>query len=119
MVVEDDVEMNELHRELLSVHGLAAVAAYSGAEALQIYRSRKADAIMLDIMLPEIDGFETCRQLRQINGHALPIVMVTALDSDDCRRRGYEVGADAYFCKPFDPDELVATLKMLIEDSAD
>jgi DNA-binding response OmpR family regulator len=67
-------------------------------------------------MLPEMDGFETCRRLRSKNhshGHT-PIVMVTALDSDDCRRRGYEAGADAYFAKPFDPDEVIATIQTLL-----
>lgn len=118
MVVEDDVEMNELQRELLAVHGLDAFPAYTGAQALDLFRSKPADAILLDVMLPEIDGFETCRRIRQHNnGHAgrkMPIVMVTALDSDDCRRRGYEAGADAYFAKPFDPDEVISTIQTLI-----
>ena len=119
LVVEDDVEMNELQRELLNVHGLDAIAAYNGAEAVEAQQHRKADAVLLDIMLPEMDGFETCRRLRQLDGKTLPIVMVTALDSDECRRRGYEVGADAYFAKPFDPDEVVTTIKTLIDGSKD
>ena len=114
MVVEDDEEMNELERELLAVHGLDAVAAFTGTEALDVCERTDADAILLDIMLPELDGFETCRRLRQ-RGRRVPIVMVTALDSDDCRRLGNEAGADAYFCKPFDPDEVINTLQRLIE----
>jgi len=114
MVVEDDEEMNELERELLAVHGLDAVAAFTGTEALAVCERTDADAILLDIMLPELDGFETCRRLRQ-RGRRVPIVMVTALDSDDCRRLGNEAGADAYFCKPFDPDEVINTLQRLIE----
>jgi DNA-binding response OmpR family regulator len=118
MVVEDDVEMNELQRELLAIHGLDAVAAYTGPEALAACRSQPADAVLLDIMLPEMDGFETCRRLRECDGRSLPIVIVTALDNDDCRRRGFEVGANAYFAKPFDPDEVVATLRKLIAQNA-
>ncbi len=117
LVVEDDVEMNELQCELLELNGLDSVSAYSGTEALDTYHRCKTDAVLLDIMLPEIDGYEICRRLREQNGKKIPIVMVTALDSDDCRKRGYEVGADAYFPKPFDPEEVISTLKMLISHS--
>ena len=65
-------------------------------------------------MLPEMDGFECCRRLRAAVDHATPIVILTALDGEDCRRRGYQAGADAYFAKPFDPDEVVDTLCRLI-----
>ena len=115
VVVEDDVEMNELEQELLAVHGLDAVAAYTGREALEVCERCNADAVLLDIMLPEMDGFETCQSLRIRQGRTLPIIIITALDSDDMRQRGYDVGADAYFAKPFDPDEVVGALKMLIE----
>ena len=115
LVVEDDVEMNELERELLSVHGMDAVAAYNGSEALEVLERSRADAVLLDIMLPEMDGIETCARLRSRRGTDLPIVMITALDSDDMRRRGYEAGADAYFAKPFDPDEVIDVLFSLIE----
>jgi DNA-binding response OmpR family regulator len=71
--------------------------------------------VLLDLMLPEIDGFETCRRLRTRNTRPLPIVVITALDSDDCRRRSFEAGADAFFTKPFDPDEVIRTIHMLLE----
>ena len=115
MVVEDDVEMNELERDLLDAYGLDSVPAYTGTEALQVYQSCRTDAVLLDIMLPEMDGFETCRRLRSMNCGLTPIVILTALDSDESRRTGYEVGADAYFAKPFDPDELVQTIRQLID----
>jgi len=113
MVVEDDPEMNELECELLAAYGLGAVPAYTGTEALEVCARSGADAVLLDVMLPEMDGFETCLRLRQ-DCAALPIVIVTALDSEDCRRRGFEAGADAYFAKPFNPDEIVSTLQRLI-----
>ena len=116
MVVEDDEEMNELQRELLALYGLDAVAAHNGAEAMEVYQRCNADAVLLDVMLPEMDGFETCRRLCQKCRRHLPVVIVTALDSDDCRRRSFEVGADAYFTKPFDPDEVIKTIWRLIDE---
>ena len=114
MVVEDDTEMNQLERELLDVHGLASVAAYTGVEALDVVKRCHTDAVLLDLMLPEMDGFECCKRLRGLNSHRLPVVIVSALDSEDCRRRGFECGADAYFAKPFDPDEVIQTIRNLI-----
>jgi len=114
LVVEDDAEMNELQRELLDVHGFDSMAAYTGVEALEVCGRNRTDAVLLDLMLPEMDGYETCRRLRcQVAGR-LPIVMVTALDGEDCRKRGIEAGADAYFTKPFDPDQVVSTLEVLL-----
>lgn len=114
MVVEDDAEMNELERELLAVHGFDTLSAYSGAEAVELSHQKRCDAILLDIMLPEMDGFETCSRIREQLDSRLPIVMVSALSEDDCRRRGYACGASAYFTKPFDTEEIVSTLRRLI-----
>ncbi len=117
LVVEDDTEMNELQRELLAIHGMESVPAYSGIEAIELSRSCGADAILLDIMLPEMDGFETCEHLRQDENTDIPIIMLTALDSPECRLQGFAAGADAYFVKPFDPDEVVKTLRSLMEET--
>jgi DNA-binding response OmpR family regulator len=114
LVVEDDVELNQLERELLDVHGLDSLAAYTGPQAVEVSASCHADAVLLDIMLPEMDGFETLRRLRTLNGRYVPVVILSALDSEDCRRRGFETGADAYFAKPFDPDEVIQTILDLI-----
>ncbi len=115
MVVEDDMEMNELQCELLALHGMDSVPAYSGVKALELSEESSFNAILLDVMLPEMDGFETCRLLRQREaGRRVPIIMLTALDSDECRRMGFSSGADAYFTKPFDPDEVVSTLCSLM-----
>jgi two-component system, OmpR family, phosphate regulon response regulator OmpR len=117
MVVEDDVELNELEREFLALNGLSSVPAYSGAEALEVFNRCKADAILLDVMLPEMDGFETCRRLRNSASRHTPIVILTALDAEDCRTLGFQAGADAYFSKPFNPNEVVETLLNLINQS--
>ena len=117
LVVEDDVEMNELERELLALNGLSSVAAYSGVEALEVYDRTPPDAVLLDVMLPEMDGFETCRRLKSHDSRRTPIVILTALDAEDCRTLGFQAGADAYFSKPFNPDEVVETLLNLINRS--
>jgi DNA-binding response OmpR family regulator len=114
LVVEDDVELNQLERDLLDVHGLDSLAAYTGTQAVEVSSSCHADAVLLDIMLPEMDGFETLRRLRSLNERYVPVVILSALDSEDCRRRGFETGADAYFAKPFDPDEVIQALQNLI-----
>jgi DNA-binding response OmpR family regulator len=116
VVVEDDMEMNSLECELLQIHGMETIPAYTGAEAIKSANSAQADAILLDIMLPEMDGYECCRTIRKKGSSNIPIVMVTALDSVDSRRQGFDAGADAYFTKPFDPIEIVNTLRLLIEE---
>jgi len=114
MVVEDDPEMNQLERDLLDTYGIDSVPAYTGIEALEVFQRHGLDAVLLDIMLPELDGFETCRHLRRLHDSLVPIIILTALDSEESRRRGFEVGADAYFCKPFDPDELARKIHDLV-----
>jgi two-component system response regulator ResD len=98
------------------VYGLSAVPAYTGSEALEVHGRLQADAVLMDVMLPEMDGFEACRRLRVMDkqGCNLPIIIVSALDSEDCRRRGEEVGANAYFTKPFDPNQIVSTIQALL-----
>ena len=120
LVVEDDAEMNELQRELLAIHGMDSLPAYSGTEALKLLETHPIDGILLDIMLPEMDGFETCRHIRNRHtGKSLSVIMVTAMDTEDCRQRGFDAGADAYFVKPFDPDEVVSSLNVLIAENAE
>jgi len=113
MVVEDDVEMNQLEREMLDVYGLDSVPAYTGNEALDVFQRHRIDAVLLDLMLPELDGFETCRRLRSLD-EGVVVVILSALDSEDSRRRGYECGANAYFAKPFDPEEVIQTTQSLL-----
>jgi DNA-binding response OmpR family regulator len=116
MVVEDDREMNRLQQELLETYGLSSVAAYDGKEALEVCRERHADAVILDLMLPEMDGLECCKKLRQWRA-GLPIIIVTALDNPECREESMEAGADEYFCKPFDPDKVVAAIQRLLAET--
>ncbi len=115
MVVEDDAEMNELQRELLAIHSMDSFPAYTGKEALDLFRQKKVDGILLDIMLPEMDGFETCCKLRTMaENPRLPIIMITAMNESSSIERGYRSGANAFFIKPFSPDEIVQTLRQLL-----
>lgn len=114
VVVEDDVEMNELERELLGLYGFTTIPAYTGTEAVSVCMRAEVDAVLLDVMLPEMDGFETCSRLREDRNGSLPIIMISALAEDDSRRRGYASGANAYFAKPFDPEEVVGALQRLL-----
>ena len=117
MVVEDDKEMNELECELLQIHGMDSMSAYNGADAVEQAQQSHTDAVLLDIMLPEMDGFECCRQLRLLDGQDVPIIMITALDNDTTREEGFRAGASAFFTKPFDPNEIVNTLRVLLEEA--
>lgn len=116
LVVEDEPVMNELVAEILRFHGFEARGVANGEEALEACRQSVPDAVLLDIMLPGISGYEVCHQLkcaRQTN--LVPVVMLTALDRRDDQVRGIRVGADAYVTKPFDPEKLIATLRRTIE----
>jgi DNA-binding response OmpR family regulator len=119
LIVEDDMEMNELQRELLALHGMNSMPAYTGPEAVDASTHYPVDAILLDIMLPEMDGFEVCACIREREGFGkrVPIIMLTAMDGDECRQRGTAAGADAYFVKPFDPDEVIDCIDRLMVDN--
>jgi DNA-binding response OmpR family regulator len=114
LVVEDDADMNSLQCELLEIHGLETVPVYDGEQAMEVCGNTRVDAVLLDVMLPRQDGFETCRQLRRRIGVGRPIILVTALEGEDCRRLGEEAGADAYFTKPFDPEEVIQKISQLL-----
>jgi two-component system OmpR family response regulator len=112
LVVEDEVQLAKLIREGLMAEGLLADVAIRGEDALWMAGSTAYDAICLDVNLPGIDGFETCRRLRA-DGVATPILMLTARDAVDDRIAGLDTGADDYLVKPFDFGELLARLRAL------
>jgi len=112
LVVEDEVKMAALIRRGLSEQGLTVDVAGAGEEAIGMARASNYDAIVLDVMLPGIDGFETCRRLREA-GVAAPVLMLTARESVEDRVAGLDSGADDYLMKPFAFKELVARLRAL------
>lgn len=112
LVVEDDVKMASLIRRGLREEGLNADVAVKGEDALWMAGATDYDAIVLDVMLPGIDGFETCRRLRA-DGVWSPVLMLTARDGIEDRIAGLDGGADDYLTKPFSFGELLARLRAL------
>jgi two-component system OmpR family response regulator len=112
LVVEDEIKMASLIRRGLREEGLAADVAIKGEDALWMAQSSPYDAIVLDVMLPGLDGFEICRRLRE-EGVWAPVLMLTARDSVEDRVAGLDGGADDYLVKPFSFSELLARLRAL------
>ncbi|TML94375.1 MAG: response regulator transcription factor [Actinobacteria bacterium] len=113
LVVEDDPKLAGLLRRSLREHGNAADVAREGEEALWMARAHPYDAIVLDVMLPGIDGFATCAALREADVWA-PVLMLTARDAIEDRVCGLDAGADDYLVKPFSLAELLARLRALV-----
>jgi len=117
ILVVDDYPANvKLLERNLQVAGYETAVAYDGEEALQRVQAERPDLILLDVMLPKIDGFEVCRRLRADEATAvIPIIMITALKDTEDRIRGLEAGADDFLSKPFDRGELLARVKGLLQ----
>jgi two-component system OmpR family response regulator len=112
LIVEDEVKMASLIRRGLRDDGMAADIAIKGQDALWMAGSTEYDAIVLDVMLPGMDGFQVCKRLRE-DGVWSPVLMLTARDAIDDRVRGLDTGADDYLTKPFSFAELAARLRAL------
>jgi two-component system OmpR family response regulator len=112
LIVEDNVRMASAIRRGMQAEGLVADVATRGEDALWMAAATEFDAVVLDVMLPGIDGFETCRRLRE-DGVWVPIIMLTAKDAVEDRIEGLDQGADDYLVKPFSLAELLARLRAL------
>jgi DNA-binding response OmpR family regulator len=112
LVVDDDVTVREVVVSYLRAGGHTVVEAADGADALRAMRSDPADLVVLDLMMPGIDGLEVCRRLRAAGD--VPIIMLTALGAEVDRVVGLESGADDYVTKPFSPRELVLRVEALL-----
>ena len=118
LVVEDDPDIAELVARYLSKAGFLTDRAASGREALEAIRLKSPDLLVLDLMLPHVDGLEICRQVRAYEKTAnTPIIMLTARADESERIVGLELGADDYLAKPFSPNELVARVRALLRRS--
>jgi DNA-binding response OmpR family regulator len=109
LMVDDEARIVKLVRDYLEQAGYNVVTAYDGEAALTLARHEQPDLIVLDLMLPEMDGLDVCRKLRQESG--VPIIMLTARVEEADRIVGLELGADDYVTKPFSPRELVARVR--------
>jgi two-component system OmpR family response regulator len=117
LLVEDDLRMAAALRRGLQAERMVVDVATRGADALWMARATDFDALVLDVMLPDLDGFETCRRLRS-DGIWVPIIMLTARDAVGDRVRGLDEGADDYLTKPFSLAELLARLRALARREA-
>jgi DNA-binding response OmpR family regulator len=112
LVVDDEANIRDLARMYLEQGGFQVVTAVNGRQALDQIRQQRPALMVLDLMLPEIDGWEVCRRVR--GSSDLPIIMLTARDDDVDKIVGLELGADDYLTKPFNPRELVARVRAIL-----
>ena len=116
LLVEDDLPTVELIKFALQSEGIEVSVSYDGISALRAVEKENPDLILLDVMIPGVDGFEVCQLIKHnIKLMHIPIIMVTAKVRKEDRALGLEKGADEYITKPFDPIQLVDRVKKLIE----
>ena len=112
LVVDDEVRMVRFIRLNLEHDGFQVISAYNGREALEQVRSQLPNLILLDVMMPDLDGFEVLTRIREQSN--VPVIMLTAKGEEDDRVRGLELGADDYITKPFSPRELVSRVRAVL-----
>ena len=112
LIIDDDPKLNDLIKEYLIKFGFEAISAIHPLEGLKLVKIHQPDLIILDIMMPDIDGFELCREIRK--DYSIPIIMLTARGEVTDRVVGLELGADDYVPKPFEPRELVARIQTVL-----
>jgi two-component system, OmpR family, response regulator MprA len=117
LVVDDDRAVRESLRRSLAFNGYQVDLASDGKDALEAVQQRRPDAMVLDVMMPRLDGLEVCRRMREA-GDELPILVLTARDAVGDRVEGLDAGADDYLTKPFALDELLARLRALLRRAA-
>ncbi len=112
LVADDNQQIASIIEEYLKKEGHTPHIAKDGEEALSLFRKLKPDAVLLDVMMPKLDGFAVCREIRKTS--AVPVIMVTARGEDFERIMGLDIGADDYIVKPFSPGELMARLRAVL-----
>ena len=115
LIVDDDTHIVELIRLNLKNEGFETCTAYDGEKALELFRSEAPSIVILDVMMPKMDGLQFCREIRRISN--IPIIMLTAKGETFDKVLGLELGADDYITKPFDIKELVARVKAVLRRS--
>lgn len=113
LIIEDEKRVADLLKAGLEENGYQTMVAYDGAMGLRLFQSYSFQLVISDIILPKLDGFELCKEIRKQN-ERIPILMLTALGSADDKLEGFDAGADDYMVKPFDFRELIARVKVLL-----
>lgn len=114
LVVDDDEHIRELVSVFLQNEGLSILEAVDGVDALSKLESEKIDMVIMDIMMPNMDGWELCREIRKLNND-LPILMLTAKGETAQKVKGFNLGTDDYLVKPFEPAELIVRVKSILK----
>ncbi|PEJ55848.1 DNA-binding response regulator [Bacillus sp. AFS002410] len=115
LIVDDDPHIRKLLNVLLRNEGFNVFEATNGIEAITVFEDNKIDMLIIDLMMPKMDGFELCREIR--NEADLPIIMLTAKGETEQKVKGFKLGTDDYIVKPFEPVELVVRVKALLRRS--
>lgn len=117
LIVDDDVKLREVLREYLEEYGHAVMELPDGTEAADTVAAKRPDIVLLDVMMPKMDGFEVLREIRGVS--RVPVIMLTAKGEDSDRIVGLELGADDYIPKPFNPRELLARIRAVLRRVTD
>jgi len=112
LIVEDEESLRKFISRNLSARGFQVYTAGNGLEALALFESKSLDLIILDVMMPNMDGLETCRRIRQVS--TIPIIVLTALDEESDKVAALDQGADDYLTKPFGIEELLARIRAML-----
>ena len=115
LVVDDEQEMRQLIELLLSNTNFQTISVSDGKMALEAVQKEDIELILLDVMMPEMDGFEVCRKIRQFS--SVPIIFLTAMDANEDKVKGLNIGADDYIVKPFTGSELIARIQAVLRRS--
>jgi CheY-like chemotaxis protein len=120
VVIDDDPDMVKVIRVMLGVTGVEVLEAFSGLKGYSMVKRELPDVVLLDIMMPDIDGFEVLRKIKlDPETHSIPVVFVSARTGREHIERGLSLGAQGYVTKPFKPDELVGQIKKALGASTD
>lgn len=118
LIVEDEKRVADLLKAGLEENGYDTMVAYDGAMGLRLFRSNAFQLVISDVILPKLDGFELCKEIRKLD-ERIPVLMLTALGTADDKLDGFDAGADDYMVKPFDFRELTARVKVLLKRRAE
>ncbi|HEY3081678.1 MAG TPA: response regulator [Chloroflexota bacterium] len=116
LLVDDEPKIHRLVHRVLEPAGFEVLDARDGQEAVEMLPVRRPDVVLLDVVMPRLDGMETCRRIRAVCD--IPVVMLTGQSDEDTLVRGLGVGADDYLTKPFSPRELVARVRAVLRRAA-
>ena len=115
LIADDDNNISELIKVYFEKDGFQTVVAHDGRQAVELFKSEAPSIVILDVMMPEMDGWQVCREIRRVSN--IPIIMLTAKGETFDKVLGLELGADDYMVKPFDPKELIARVKAVLRRS--